>query len=511
MAFRRITPAALLAAAILLSGCTLDQVLEKVKTVLTTKYNLILTNDAFGTTSPSGGVEVGQFAPFSVTALPMDGYRFSSWTVTSGTGVDIADASSASTTVTLSGGNATVKANFEPNIVFVNSAYPGSDANNGKTALTAKATITAGMSAVLTYGTSGEVRVAQGTYSEAITLAHGVSLYGGYTASFLSRNPAAYLSTITGGASSQIIDARPATVTNADVVDGFRLESIEGAAVIAINLDGSGSPTIQNNEIRLKRTSADTPTLFAVVSSGGYVRNARFLNNRIWCYRTNCTSTHAVRVMELRANVAGSNVIVSGNQIYAYGNAVTRALDIDKQYGGEINLTNNFISVSGAGTSYGVYFVNTHTLTRIVNNTIVATGSYAYAIGSTNTGTVTAVNNILGGRGIGVGAAYGSGSTLDFRDNLVFNFATNCSGFTPDGTNQLVTSDIFLTVFNTTSYDADFSDGHTSDYHLLDTGAVYAVDQGMDTSSAALGSVTTDIDGQTRPRGSSYDRGGDEK
>ena len=75
------------------------------------EYTLTVTSTAGGTTTPSGSVLVGHGEPTSITANPLVGYHFVNWTVTSGT-ANIANANSTPTTVTLSSGDATVRANF---------------------------------------------------------------------------------------------------------------------------------------------------------------------------------------------------------------------------------------------------------------------------------------------------------------------------------------------------------------------------------------------------------------
>ena len=63
------------------------------------------------TTPPASPATVAQDAATIITAAPNAGYAFVNWTVTNGT-ASIADATVASTTVTLNSGNATVQANF---------------------------------------------------------------------------------------------------------------------------------------------------------------------------------------------------------------------------------------------------------------------------------------------------------------------------------------------------------------------------------------------------------------
>jgi hypothetical protein len=74
-------------------------------------YSLMVSNDGYGSTTPSGTVTVNHGAATSITATPASGYQFSNWTVTTGTAT-IANPTSASTTVTLTSGSATIRANF---------------------------------------------------------------------------------------------------------------------------------------------------------------------------------------------------------------------------------------------------------------------------------------------------------------------------------------------------------------------------------------------------------------
>jgi uncharacterized repeat protein (TIGR02543 family) len=78
------------------------------------QYSLSLETTTGGAISSpaSSPVTVGFGAATSIIATANTYYAFVDWTVVSGTGVSFADANSASTTVTLSGGNATIQANF---------------------------------------------------------------------------------------------------------------------------------------------------------------------------------------------------------------------------------------------------------------------------------------------------------------------------------------------------------------------------------------------------------------
>jgi uncharacterized protein (TIGR02145 family)/uncharacterized repeat protein (TIGR02543 family) len=75
-------------------------------------YQLTVSVGTGGTISaPSSPATVNHGAAITITALPNSGYRFSGWSVTTGTAT-FGDVSSASTTVTLTSGNATISAVF---------------------------------------------------------------------------------------------------------------------------------------------------------------------------------------------------------------------------------------------------------------------------------------------------------------------------------------------------------------------------------------------------------------
>ncbi len=79
------------------------------------QYSLILQTSGPGTVNPSGTITVGHGVETSITATPDSAdSAFVGWTIESGSGVTIADPTLESTTITLTNGNATIQANFEP-------------------------------------------------------------------------------------------------------------------------------------------------------------------------------------------------------------------------------------------------------------------------------------------------------------------------------------------------------------------------------------------------------------
>ena len=81
-------------------------------------YGLTVVCPGGGITSPAGTIDCTQGVPVAITAVPSADYFFVSWAVVSGT-VSFADASSATTTVTLTGGAATIQANFAREFLYV--------------------------------------------------------------------------------------------------------------------------------------------------------------------------------------------------------------------------------------------------------------------------------------------------------------------------------------------------------------------------------------------------------
>lgn len=80
---------------------------------------LVITNDGNGTTNPSGELGIEGDDGIYITAIPKPGYHFEKWTFTDdSTGkVVFKNAISAKTKVTVSGGDATIRANFAKGIL----------------------------------------------------------------------------------------------------------------------------------------------------------------------------------------------------------------------------------------------------------------------------------------------------------------------------------------------------------------------------------------------------------
>ena len=132
------------------------------------QYTLTVTMSGSGTTSPVGAQSVSYGAATPITATPSPLYHFVNWTVTAGTGVTFASSGTSTSAsgvdgVSLTGGNATIQANFALSF-FVNAAS-GNDGNAGTTPTAPFKTISKALSVATV---SGEiVNVAPGTYNTA--------------------------------------------------------------------------------------------------------------------------------------------------------------------------------------------------------------------------------------------------------------------------------------------------------------------------------------------------------
>jgi|GEM_PF-2033437 len=80
-------------------------------------YELTIRGDGYGSTNPEGTLEVIHGVPVNITATPDEIFaqenEFDRWNTTSGSGVAFANNRAASTTVTLTAGDATIEATFD--------------------------------------------------------------------------------------------------------------------------------------------------------------------------------------------------------------------------------------------------------------------------------------------------------------------------------------------------------------------------------------------------------------
>lgn len=168
-----------------------------------------------------------------------------------------------------------------------------------------------------------------------------------------------------------------------------------------------------------------------------------------------------------------------------------------------------------------LHLENTKTCTLTVGTAVKDTAAAAKNLGAVwvagGTNPITATISLIGG------VSLLGGYSTDFTSR---DFSANETIITSDSLGSLVSvSDAALTnadVLEGFTIDSDdYSNasahaiavscsGSGADYHLVDSGGLYALNLGLDANSAAYGNVTIDIDGDARQAGS-YDRGADEK
>jgi len=111
-----------------------------------TNFVVTVSNDGHGTTNPSPLNVTKDVASGTLTATPGAEYTFLNWTVTSGSGIVFSNANSATTTVTASAGDATIRANF------IAETYPLTMTSDGNGYTSASATVSPGIAkAIVAY------------------------------------------------------------------------------------------------------------------------------------------------------------------------------------------------------------------------------------------------------------------------------------------------------------------------------------------------------------------------
>lgn len=265
------------------------------------------------------------------------------------------------------------------------SSTNGVDTNTGS-AGSPKATIQAAINIAQTVFTTGEVRVAAGAYDETLTMVNGISLLGGYTADFQTRDPAANVSTITDTSSSSAIGAITASfITIADtLLDGFTINgsSTKRYAIYSWGNYTDIGLTISNNII----TGGSTPITAGIILLGGATINGNIIDG-------------------------GSGTTTSYGVYIPYSNGSFRPV---------VNAFDNIITGGGvtSSTSYGFYSTNIDgALHNNVINAGAATGN-TFGVSISNSSGLNIYSNHIDG---GSGSSFSTGLHLYMFYSLVYN------------------------------------------------------------------------------------------
>ncbi|MCE5324050.1 right-handed parallel beta-helix repeat-containing protein [bacterium] len=442
--------------------------------------------------------------------------------------------------------NLVIKTSPTPtNVIYVKPSPDGNDSNTGSSWDSAYATITY----ALQQATSGkEIWVAEGTYSERITLKSGVNLYGGFCGKEWLKDQAnaSFDESVIDGQSGGAVVTCTNISSNQPTICGFSI--INGSGYLDTgNIHGGGttqrygggiyvcnsSPTVKNNTFRSNTASVGgdifCSTGSIVISKNTFSTSTYYSNlslrdctvdingNLINCGMslTSCSGNFTDNLLHNQTSITSSTLImeenriiglsytISGGQITMRNNTILRAwinsyssqllIEYNQVIGGHIGISsgqnivrNNRISGSVSWTSS-----TSEATCSIINNTIVG-GKEGISFGGT--GVLTIANNIISKNNIGICGSSGA-SIPTISCNCVSGNTTHNYENLPSGTD--ITTDI--------SVNPQFINIEYGDLHINQESPCRNAGDDIYISETWL-----DIDGQSRKEGTHVDIGADE-
>jgi parallel beta-helix repeat protein len=350
-----------------------------------------------------------------------------------------------------------------PPVVRVSPA--GSDANDGSDWSHAKLTVKAALSAAASQG-GGEVWAAAGIYSEQVTVAPFVHLYGGFSGRetvLKQRDFRRRASVLDGGGVGPVVTLQSGAY---GTVSGW---------------------TVRNGQVALQ-TAPYSGGGIHVAYSGALVADNIIVGN-------SAPSGGGVGVDHGCPTITRNQFIANGTPDSTLGGAVSLGTGTTARL-----VDNTFIGNAG---TYGAAIFTYANGSVIANNTIsrnpsLSTGTAVYVIRDQRnpaaTVAVTFANNIVEGSYAGLSVSDGSGTGVIARNNCMWANKTNYAGITdPTGQSGNFTANPLLA-------DPDSGNLHIQPLSPCvgagDAGVISAGDQ--------------DIDGQARIQGAGVDIGADE-
>jgi hypothetical protein len=260
------------------------------------------------------------------------------------------------------------------------SALAGDDTNPGTTVQPLK-TIAQGMANAATIGGIQDVIVAEGSYSEKVTLAEGVSLLGGFQCDTLActwaRDVTAHASTISDVDFEGVL-AGPA-ITPATLVEGFHIVGMDGAPTTApggsaVQLNG-GAPELRGNDI-----------------VGGNLTGGASRSVAVWVRASNGA------LLDGNTLTGGTSVAGSVGLVFDNPGQATQTTTL-------ATVTGNTIRGGRGGTSTGVTAFNT------LDGTLLANNDISVGVGGQVDGIVVGSHMTIDANRINVGLAASSACT----------------------------------------------------------------------------------------------------
>jgi hypothetical protein len=312
----------------------------------------------------------------------------------------------------------------------------GDDGNTGTKKAPMK-TIQAAIKYFSDNGLTGDIHVAEGTYEvnyhagDAIRIKEGVSLFGGYSSDFTSRDVVAYetiiidKSTVSGADwtdPNRTVDV-PAGVTSATVIDGFTIQGSEGDYPSAIYCKNS-SPTISNNKIIGGNADVESIGIFSLEADPIIIDNREINGGNV----VGVASPWAAMAIY---SYTGADPVIENN--YIFGGTGPRTAGIVSQSGTTPIINANTIH-GGDGTIQGDGIQDNGSSAKVWNNVISggSNGANSSGIACFYAGTAQIYNNTISGgggttaHGIRLDDGGSSTPTPYIRNNIIF---TSGGGF----------------------------------------------------------------------------------
>ncbi|MBL8685111.1 MAG: hypothetical protein JNK05_38395 [Myxococcales bacterium] len=185
----------------------------------------------------------------------------------------------------------------------VHVATSGSDTTGTGSAMAPFRNIQTAIARAGAMGLPTSVCVAQGTYTEDLTMRNGISVRGGYVTGGATWMRTGSLTTITSMAPAGV--SFPSTVVSATVLDGFTVNSATGMLATAITVAGATNVFVSNNVIN-GRGSVDSNGV-VITAMPGLARPVVTLSNN------NITGGNDATRSSAGVRATGATVLVTGS------------------------------------------------------------------------------------------------------------------------------------------------------------------------------------------------------
>jgi len=370
-----------------------------------------------------------------------------------------------------------------------------------------------------------DVFVEGGNYTDSITIKEGVSLFGGFDASFTVRDPWTGMSLLSQAAFEATV-AVPAGVTHETLIDGMAFTNTLEGRRYAMEITDGGGLTVRNSQFFLPPAGCHTQTVIKAVYSSGTIL---VLERNIIDAGGTSSSACGYDLMGLTLTGEQTSLRLDGNTV-TMGTFAPIASSMSYEAwtvyanGPEIEIVNNVIDAGGDAngntlTTHGIAhntYPEDHSLV-IVNNTI--SGGYGiqrYAINLEGAidaqNDVRIANNLISTHsdeadGIAIYRSSDTGKISHLENNL---FASNGVFFKVGGDTSYTTLSSMETALSSAGTvalsnkeAAEISDLHLEDVASGDFRPTPSSPEsltlgGRDTSGADWGEVVTDRLGLTR-------------